>query len=86
MPRPEVHSTVDVAVSHTKELKEREQLRLFVVTELKIGCDHIEHFKLFVYIVCPSLSFIWSQTVYWFVIFVPLKILLFNNSARKAIN
>ena len=50
MPRPEVHSTVDVAVSHTKELKEREQLKLFVVTELKIGCDRIEHFKLFVYI------------------------------------
>ena len=50
MPRPEVHSTVDVAVSHTKKFKEGEQLKLFLVIELKIGCDHVDHFKLFVYI------------------------------------
>ena len=61
MPRPEVHSTVDVAVSHTKELKEREQLRLFVVTELKIGCDHIEHFKLFVYILSVHLCLLYGH-------------------------
>ena len=61
MPRPEVHSTVDVAVSHTKELKEREQLRLFVVTELKIGCDRIEHFKLFVYILSVRLCLLYGH-------------------------